>query len=134
MVVSKLSSGARERSNNPYIESILGPCFSKNQKKIFAAWVWFWRKTWKRLRQWKKVSMSRNRNLCNVVLEREKNNSFEISVIIFRYKKCKSLLFKIDFKIAELLTKNILFSLLQKPSKKWQSKEIKETSKVYAQE
>ena len=34
-----LSSGALERSNNPYIESIVGPCFSKNQKDIFAEWV-----------------------------------------------------------------------------------------------
>ena len=34
-----LSCGALERSNNPYIELIVGPCFSKNPKKIFAAWV-----------------------------------------------------------------------------------------------
>ena len=31
--------------------------------------------------------------------------------------KCKSLLFKNDFKIAELLTKNILFSLFQRRPK-----------------
>ena len=38
-VVSILSCGALERSNNPYIGSIVGPCFSKNQKEIFAVWV-----------------------------------------------------------------------------------------------
>ena len=39
MVVSMLPYGALERSNNPYIESIVGPCFSKNQKKISAVWI-----------------------------------------------------------------------------------------------
>ena len=34
-----LYCGALERSNNPYIESIMGPYFSKNQKEIFAVWV-----------------------------------------------------------------------------------------------
>ena len=32
-----LSCGALE--NNPYIELIVGPCFSKNQKEILAMWV-----------------------------------------------------------------------------------------------
>ena len=63
----------------------------------------------------KKVPMSRKQNLCTSVLERKKQlwnfcNHFKL------YKKCKSLLFKTNFKIAELLTKNILFSLLQRPS------------------
>ena len=31
-VASVLSCGALERSNNPYIESIVEPCVSKNQK------------------------------------------------------------------------------------------------------
>ena len=31
-VVSMLSCGALERNNNPYIESIVEPCVSKNQK------------------------------------------------------------------------------------------------------
>ena len=35
-VASMLSCGALERSNNPYKESILEPCVSKNQKDIFA--------------------------------------------------------------------------------------------------
>ena len=34
-VVSMLPCGALERSNNPYIESIVEPCVSKNQKEIF---------------------------------------------------------------------------------------------------
>ena len=36
-----LSGGAPERSNNPYIESIVEPESknSKNQKEIFAMWV-----------------------------------------------------------------------------------------------
>ena len=33
-----LSCGALERSNSPYIESIVEPCVSKNEKKIFAMW------------------------------------------------------------------------------------------------
>ena len=38
-VASVLSCGALERSNNPYIESIVELCVSNNQKKIFAMWV-----------------------------------------------------------------------------------------------
>ena len=33
-----LSCGAIERSNKPYIESIVEPFVSKNQKEIFATW------------------------------------------------------------------------------------------------
>ena len=36
-----LYCGVLERSNNPFKESIVGPCFSKNQKEIFTVWVWF---------------------------------------------------------------------------------------------
>ena len=38
-VVSMVSFGALERSNNPYIESIVEPCVSKHRKEIFAVWV-----------------------------------------------------------------------------------------------
>ena len=31
--------GALQRSSNLYIESIVDPCLSKNQNKIFAMWV-----------------------------------------------------------------------------------------------
>ena len=34
-----LSCAAYERINNPYIESIVEPCVSKNQKEIFNMWV-----------------------------------------------------------------------------------------------
>ena len=33
-----LSCGALEKSNNPYIEPIVEPCVSKNQKEIFTIW------------------------------------------------------------------------------------------------
>ena len=36
-----LSYGALERSNNPYKGSIVEPCVSKNQKEIFAMWVYW---------------------------------------------------------------------------------------------
>ena len=39
MVVSMISCGALERSNNPYIETIVEPYVSKNQKEIFVMWV-----------------------------------------------------------------------------------------------
>ena len=38
-VVSMLSCGAFDRGNNPYIESIVKPYVSKNQKEIFTMWV-----------------------------------------------------------------------------------------------
>ena len=44
---------------------------------------------------------------------REKNNSLEITVIILRYKRNVNLLFKKDFKIAELLTKTSFFLYLR---------------------
>ena len=40
---------------------------------------------------------------------REKNNSFEIHVIILRYIRNVNLPFKKDFKFAELLTKTTFF-------------------------
>ena len=40
-----LPCGAPERSNNPYIKSIVEPCFSKNQKEIFGTWVPLGRKS-----------------------------------------------------------------------------------------
>ena len=107
-VVSMLSGGALERSNSPFIESIVEPCVSKNRKEIFAMWVWLGRKSSKRVRRWKNVSLSsRMRNLCTCVLERK----IEITVVILRYQKCWSLLFKKDFKIPELLPKHPFFTL-----------------------
>ena len=76
-VVSMLSCGALERSNNPYIESTVEPFVSKNQKGIVC--------------------------VCVCEREREKNKSFEIHVIILRYIRNVNL--KKDFKYAERLTK-----------------------------
>ena len=39
-LLSMLSCGALEKSNNSYIEPIVEPCVSKNQKEIFGMWVW----------------------------------------------------------------------------------------------
>ena len=63
-VVSMLSCSALERSNNPFIESIVEPCVSKSQKKILAMSVWMGRESEKGLKQWEKVSISWKRNLC----------------------------------------------------------------------
>ena len=58
-----LSCGAHERSKNPYIESIVEPCVSKNQGSSICGFDWK-ENPEKGLRQWKKVSVSRKRNLC----------------------------------------------------------------------
>ena len=64
---------------------------------------------------------------------REKFNSFEISVVIFsKHLRNLNLLFKKDFKCAELLTK-ASFSLYFRDRPKM-AKERKKTSKVYVQE
>ena len=54
------SCGALERGNNPYVEFIEKACISKNQKEIFAMWVYPKLKVnlGKELRQWKKVFMT----------------------------------------------------------------------------
>ena len=49
-----LSCRALEKSNDPYIESLVEPCVSKNQKGIFAMWVWLERKFWKRAERMEK--------------------------------------------------------------------------------
>ena len=116
-VVSMLSSGALERSNTPYMESIVETCVSKNQRGIFAMWVWLERKSWRSAEA-----------ICVYVCEREKNDSFEIHVIILRHIRHVNLPFKKDFKFVELLTKTSFFLYF-----KWRRKQTKETSKVYAQ-
>ena len=78
-----LSVGAFERRNNPYIESVVEPCVSKNQKGIFAMWVWLERKSWKRAEAMKKnIPEPKAELVCMCV--REKTTIFKI------YKKCKS--------------------------------------------
>ena len=45
----------------------------------------------KGLRQWKKVSMRRKRNLCVCVCERDRQREKKTTTTIFKvYKKCKS--------------------------------------------
>ena len=93
-----LSCGALERSSNPYIESGLKPCVSKNQKGIFAMWFNWNENPEKRLRQWKKnIPEPKVELVCMCV--REKKQQF-----FLRYKKNVNLLLKKDFKFAELLT------------------------------
>ena len=112
-VVSLLSCGALERSNSPFIESIVEPYVSKNEKEIFAMWVWLGRKSWKRLRQWKKVSMSSSkRNLCTCVLERKKIN-FEITVILLRYIQNVNLSYSKRILKLQNFYQNILFLTLE---------------------
>ena len=62
----------------------------------------------KELRQWKKVSLSRKRNLCVCVCEREREREKKLQFL--RYIKN---VFKKDFKIAELLTKTSFFFTLE---------------------
>ena len=86
-----LSCGALERSNNPYIESIVEPCVSKNRKEILAMWVWLERKSWKKAEAMEKSIQELNAELGNFCVREKKINSFEITVIIFKaYKKGKS--------------------------------------------
>ena len=66
----------------------------------------------KGLKQSKRVFISLKWNLCICVGEK-KNNRFEITVIILRSIRNVNLLFKKDFKIAELLSKSSFFLYLR---------------------
>ena len=95
MVVSMLSCDALERTNNLYIESIVEPCVSKNQKEIFAMWVWLGRKSWKRAEAMEKSIHELKAEFVYLILCEKKISSLEITVIIFKVcKKCKSLIQK----------------------------------------
>ena len=100
---------ALEKSNSMYIASIVEPCVSKNQNKIFTMWVWLKRKSWKRAKAVEKgIPELKAKFVCMCVWER-KNNSFEIHIIILRYIRNVNLPFKKDFKFAELVTKTSFF-------------------------
>ena len=58
MVVSLLFCGALKRSKNPYIESIVEACVSKNQKEIFTTSVWCGKKSWKKAEAMEKSTLS----------------------------------------------------------------------------
>ena len=78
-----LSCGAPERSNNSYIESIVESYISKNQKWIFAMWVWLEWKSWKRAEAMEKnIPEPKVEFVC--MCEREKATIFKV------YKTCKS--------------------------------------------
>ena len=83
-IVSMSSCGALERSSNPCIESILEPCVSKNQKAIFAMWVWLGRKSWKKAEAMESSTHELKVEFVYLILWQRKINSFEITVIIFK--------------------------------------------------
>ena len=79
-----LYCGALQRSNNPYIESIVEPIFSKDQKEIFAMWVWLGRKSWKRTEAMEKSTHELKAEFVYLILWERKINSFEITVSNFK--------------------------------------------------
>ena len=86
-----LFCGALERSNNPYIESIVEPCVSKDQKEILATSVWLGRKSQKRAESKEKSIHGLKAEFVYLTLGEKKINGYEITVIIFNvFKKCKS--------------------------------------------
>ena len=88
-----LSCGALERSNNPYIESIVEPCVCQNQKEILAMGVWLERKSWKKAEAMEQSTNELKAEFLYLILWERKINSSEITVIIFKvFKKCKSLI------------------------------------------
>ena len=74
-----------ERSNNTYIESIMEPCVSKNQRGIFAMWVWLERKSSKRADPMEKSVPDLKVEFMCIYVREKTNNSFKIHVIILRY-------------------------------------------------
>ena len=79
-----LSCDALERSNKPHIESTVEPCVSKNQKEIFAMWVWLGRKSWKRAQAMEKSTHELKAEFVYLILWERKINSFEITVSNFK--------------------------------------------------
>ena len=82
-VISLLSCGALERSNNLHIESIVEPCISTNQKDILPMRDWLERKSWGNGKKYQCAG----RRTSVFVCDRKKDNSFEITVIIFKAYK-----------------------------------------------
>ena len=107
-----LSCGALERSNNQHIE-LTEPYVSKNQKEISVMWVWLGRKSWKRVEAIEKSIHKFKMEFVYLCVEEKKNNGFEIVIIILRTIRNVNLLFKKDFKIAELLSKSSFFLYLR---------------------
>ena len=103
-----LSCGALERSNDPYVESIVEPCFSKNQKGTFACVGFIGeKKSWKRVEATEKSIPELKAEFVDVC-ERKKYQ-FWNSCNYLRYIRNANLPFKKDFKFAEFLTKRSFF-------------------------
>ena len=83
------SCGALERSNNPYIESIVETCVSKNQKgeRDPRCVGLIGKNPEKGLRQWKTLAES---GICVYMREREKKNNSNSCNHFKVYKKCTS--------------------------------------------
>ena len=89
-----LACGALGRRNNPYIESIVEPFVSKNQKEIFAMWVWLETESWKRAEAMKNSTHELKAKFVYLILWERKISSFEITVIIFKvFKGCVPYIF-----------------------------------------
>ena len=89
-VVFMLSFGALERSNNLCVESIVEPCVSKNQKGIFAIWVWLGRNSWKAEAMEKSIPQLKAEFVCMCVTEKNDSFGFMYSNHSKVYMKCKS--------------------------------------------
>ena len=85
------------------------PCVSQNQKGIFAFWVWLERKSWKGAEA-KEKNIPELKPEFACVCVREKKISFKIHLITLIDIRNVNLLFKKDFKFAELLTKPSFFA------------------------
>ena len=76
-------------------------------------WVWLGRKSWKRVEAIEKSIHKFKMEFAYLCVEEKKNNRFEIVIIILRTIRNVNLLFKKDFKIAELLSKSSFFLYLR---------------------
>ena len=83
MVVSMLSCGALERSNNPYIESIVEPCVSKKRDLCHVGLIV--KEILKNAEPMEKRIHEQKAELVYLCVREKKNNSFEITVMILRY-------------------------------------------------
>ena len=105
-----LFCGALERSNNSYIEPIVEPCASKNQKEIFRYVGLIGKEILKKVEAVKKSIHQQKAEL--LYLCARKTNSIEITVIILRYIR------NVNFSNSKRILKmqnfyeNIMFSLL----------------------
>ena len=106
--LSMLSCRALDSNNNPYIESIAKRCISKNEKRSSLCGLDWKDNREKGLRQWTKVFMSQKKNLCIWVCEK-KIAALKLLYSFLMHMKNLNLLFKKDFKSAELLTKTSFF-------------------------